>query len=155
MTYNPRHTLPMPCYTLIDTSRGCDPAVVVVNTALRAYEHRGLYPWHLFILITCELLADKGMPTAQEVKALEHLEGELSEHLLTNDNAILLARVTCRGMRELSFRVRDPKVADAHLKNLVSAANPLRQWEYRMERDPDWALAESELALIERTPGIN
>ena len=148
-------TRPAPFYTLIETSRGRDPAIVVVNTALRAYPHRDFFAWHLCILITCELLGENGMPTAQEVEALEHLEDEISDRLHTNDNAVFLARETCRGMRELSFRVRNPEVADACLENLALAAAPRRQWEYRIERDPEWALAKPVLALIERTPGIN
>lgn len=58
-------------------------------------------------------------------------------------------------MRELSFRVRNPEVTRGYLESVAPTAPPLRQWKYRMEFDPEWALAKPELALIERTPGIN
>lgn len=152
MRDGPLHTPPAPSYALIETSRGRDPAIVVVNTTLRAFPDRASFAWHLFILVTCELLGDNGMPTSQEVAVLERLEDEISSGLLTSDNAVFASRVTCRGTRELTFRVRNPTVADTYLMGLVSVAAPLREWEYRMEHDPHWTLAEPELFLSERAP---
>lgn len=155
MTDAPRYVPPVPFYSLIETSRGEDPAIVVVNTALRTYSHRDHFPWHLSIVITCELLAENGMPTMEEVEALERVESKISDRLLTNANAVFLARVTCRRVRELSYRVHDPELTDVCLKNLVSDPAPLRHWEYGMQFDSEWAFAERELSLIERHPGIN
>jgi phage portal protein BeeE len=82
------------------------------------------------------MLGDKGIPTAEETQTLYRLEDEMSNHLLAGGNAVFLARITCRGQRELAYRVRDPETADQQLERLASAPTPPRPWEYRMEHDP-------------------
>jgi hypothetical protein len=146
--------MPAPHYSLIETSRGEDPAIVVVNSALRLFTHRDQFPWHLEVSIQCKLLGDKGMPTPQENQVLYQLEDALEGHLRVGENAVFLARVTCRGKRELSYRVRAPKIADDHLSRLVSELTS-REWEYRMEHDAQWKLAAPVLELLERDPKIN
>lgn len=144
-----------PYYTLINTSKGSDPAVVVVNTALRTFHARGSFPWHLTITIDCKFLGLKGMPTTEEVKALNRLEDELSPSIEDKQNAVFLARVTCRGRRELIYRVHDPEKASNLLEGLISAPTQLREWEYQMEQDPGWDLAQKELTLLEKDTGFN
>jgi hypothetical protein len=155
MTNVKNNQVPAPVYTLIETSRGNDPAIVVVNSALRAFSQKNLFPWHLSVSISCQLLGDRGMPTPEENKVLYELEDEISRHLTGKGNAIFLARVTCRGERDLVFRVHDPDVANTPMETLASGRAPLRQWEYRMEHDPDWNLAQAELTLLERDPKFN
>ena len=141
--------IPKPYYSLINTSKGHDPAVVVVNTALRSFKHREAFPWHLRLTIECKAFADNGMPTAEEVTTLEHFEDEITEALQRNDNAIFLARVTCRSEREIVYRVHDPEVTSHLLQSLAEDPSPLREWDYRMEHDSGWILAQPELQLIE------
>ena len=155
MTTDARNQIPEPHYTLIETSRGRDPAIVVVNSALRSFQHHDRFPWHLNIRISCQLLGDNGMPTSEDNQVLYKLEDEISKQLSTNGNAVFLSRVTCRGARELAYRVHDPEAADDFLSQLVSNADQARQWEYRMEPDQDWILAKPELSLLERDPRFN
>ena len=155
MTIDASSQIPAPHYTLIETSKGHDPAIVVVNSALRTFQHRDRFPWHLNVRITCQLLGDNGMPTSEENQVLYKLEDEIFEQLLLKENAIFLSRVTCRGERELAYRVHDPKTAANLLSRLVANTDQLRQWGYRMEYDLDWVLAKPELALLERDPRFN
>ena len=147
--------IPPPFYSLINTSIGGDPAVVVVNSALRGFEHRYRFPWHLRITIECKLVTDNGMPTSEEVAILESIEDGVTEALQRNSNATFLARVTCRGERDLIYRVCDPEVANGTLESLVDRPNSVREWDYRMQHDSDWTFALSELQLIERDTRIN
>ncbi len=66
--------IPAPFYALVDTAFGDDPAVVVVNTALRNFAGRDAFPWHLRIGIACSGLGDNGMPTAEELEVVTRLE---------------------------------------------------------------------------------
>lgn len=141
--------VPAPCYSLFRTSRGSDPAIVVVNSALRFFEGRDQFPWHLSIIIECQELASSGMPTAEENEILYALEDKIGQKLFSNDNAVFLARVTCRGQRELTYRVKIPKDANQWLAQLVSEPNP-REWQYQMEHDADWGLASPFLRLFEQ-----
>src|SRR5688572_3441285 len=112
--------LPPPHYTLIKTSRGDDPAIVVVNSALRMFDQRERFPWHLTLTIKAKSLELNGMPTSDENAVLYQVEDQISGRLLGGDNAVFLARVTCQGQRELAYRVADPEIADERLQELVS-----------------------------------
>lgn len=147
--------IPKPHYSLINTSKGQDPAVVVVNTALRAFKDRETFPWHLYLTVECKFLAQNGMPTKEELIVIERFEDKVTQALENNGNAIFLARVTCRGERELIYRVHDPDVADSFLQALVEEPSHEREWQYRMEHDSGWALAQPELALLEHDPRFN
>jgi hypothetical protein len=144
--------VPMPYYSLINTSKGNDPAVVVVNTALRHFEHRDAFPWHLRLTIECKLVANNGMPTSEEISVLERFEDEISADLQRDENATFLARITCRGEREIIYRVRDPELANDTLHSRLEEPTDTREWDYRMEHDSGWDLAQPELQLIERDP---
>lgn len=137
-------------YTLINTSRGRDPAVVVVNSALRAFKNRDAFSWHLKLNITCEGVGENGMPTNHEVEILNQLEEEISQALQVKENSLFLARITCRGTRDLLYRAHDPEIANEALQKLIAANTQSREWEYRIEEDPDWLLAQPELNLLER-----
>lgn len=144
-----------PYYTLINTSIGKDPAVVVVNSALRTFEDRDAFPWHLTLSIDCKLLGDNGMPTTQEVKILQRLEDGISSALQVEENTLFLARITCRGTRDLLYRVHDPEVTNKALQQLISSESQLREWDYHIEQDSGWELAQPELRLLEHDPRFN
>ncbi|MBD8643774.1 DUF695 domain-containing protein [Stenotrophomonas sp. CFBP 13724] len=147
--------IPKPHYTLINTSKGDDPAVVVVNSSLRNFQERASYAWNLNITIDCEHTATSGMPTAEESEILIKLEEIITKSLQLSENAAFLARTTCRGMRTLIFRVRAPEIANDALQMLISEDPQLREWEYIIELDPEWTLAQPELSLIEKSRNIN
>lgn len=146
--------IPNPHYTLINTSRGDDPAVVVVNSALRDFHGRDAYPWHLLLTIDCKFVGTNGMPTSAEIGVLNALEDKISFALLGRENAVFLARVTCHGQRELAYRVRNPETAQNELQRLIGTEQ-VREWEYRMEHDPSWGLGKAELDLVGRDPRFN
>ena len=95
------------------------------------------------------------MPTAEESEVLVQLEEEITRLLAINENSIFLARITCRRSRDLKYRVRDPAPANDALEKLASITPATREWEYRIEQDVDWNLANLELSLLERDLRIN
>lgn len=95
------------------------------------------------------------MPTGPEVEVLDHLEQEIYTELRFRKNVLFLARVTCRGARELIYRVHKPELADKALRKIISANSQPREWEYRMEQDLDWDLAAPELTLLEHDVRFN
>ena len=143
-----------PYYTLIETKIGKDPAVVVVNSALRTFDGRHSFPWHLRVSIDCKLLGLNGMPAPEEVQILNRFEDEISGLLEADENAIFFARITARGQRILLYRIHNPEAANAKLQAFV-AQKPSREWDFIMEHDSDWDLAQPELRLLERDPKFN
>ena len=146
---------PAPFYALINTALGEDPAVVVVNTALRTFSGRNAFPWHLRIGIACKGLSDNGMPTPEELAVVTRLEGQLESSVQADGNAVFLARITARGERVLLYRVDDPERANDRLQQLLDAPAQPREWEFQMEYDRDWALAQPELDLPLQDSKVN
>lgn len=138
---------PTAIYTLITTSRGGLPAIVVVNEALVAFEHRDIFPWHLTVTLEAREVADKGMPTQDEDTALEEVGVGIEDVVLADRLALFLGRVTNGGERELHYRVNDPDHIDAGLQRLL-ASPALRSWSYEMVGDEEWSLAEPLLNLV-------
>ncbi len=141
--------VPVPCYSLIETSIGSDPAIVVVNSTLLTFTGHDAFPWHLRIGVNYKLQGVNGMPTKEEVEALARLEEKIAPALELDHNAIFLARITARGERVLLYRVHNPEKADEALQLLISTADTVRQWEYQMEYDVGWMLAKPELDLLQ------
>lgn len=142
--------VPAPFYTLITTSLGGKPAIVVVNSALREFSLRPEFSWHLRVTVKCRDLGENQMPTTEEVVSLRVVEDAIASGIAPGDNAVFLARVTALGEQALIFRVIDPEVAHASLQKLTSSHDQEREWEYWMENDPDWELARPELDLVVR-----
>ncbi len=147
--------IPAPFYALVDTTLGEDPAVVVVNTVLGSFAGRDAFPWHLRIGIACRGLGDNGMPAPEELEVVTRLEGQLESSIGADGNAVFLARITARGERVLLYRVHDPEQANDRLQQLLAAPAQLREWEFQMEYDRDWALAQPELDLPLQDPRVN
>lgn len=146
---------PAPFYSLINTTLDGDPAVVVVNTALRTFDGRDAFPWHLRIVIACRWLGEKGMPNPEEVVVITRLGECLEAAVEVDGNAVFLARITARGERVLLYLVHDPEQANDGLQHLLATSEPVRAWEFQMEYDLGWNLARPELDLPLRDSEVN
>lgn len=132
-----RIVLPEPHYTLFDSNRDDLPEIIVVNDALLSFQHPEIFPWHLEVNTQAEELAQKGMPTQEESKLLFEI-GDKIESAIEGRNALFLARSTWGGLRQLSFRVHDPELANDTLQSLLADKPHTRFWEFRMHHDPEW-----------------
>jgi len=147
--------IPEPSYTLIETTLGNDPAVVVVNSSVRTFQERAAFAWHLRIRVDCKFKSAHGMPTVEEAGVLRRLEEDLAPRLQAADNAMFLARITARGERAILFRVADPEAANRALQAPASQALAVREWDFQLQHDPEWALAQPELKLLARALRLN
>lgn len=138
----------VPDYTLMETSIGDAPAVVIVNSSLLNFAFRDNFPWHLRVGVRCKYQAENGMPTTEELEVLRNLERELECAIEQNGNATFLARITALGERVTLYRVNDPEIADKALQLMLSEPLQVREWEYQIEHDLNWLLAKPELDLL-------
>lgn len=121
------------------------PELRVINQALDGFAGAAAFPWHLSLIIDMVEKHDVGLPTSAETEVLKAFAKELRNHLEADANAAFLASVTWNGTRQLVFRVRDPEVANTYLTRVTADPSPTRQFDYRMEKDAAWALAEQYL----------
>lgn len=140
-------------WSLFNVTRRDLPEVLMVNDAMRGFEHQEIFPWHLSIIIFAVGLADRGMPDPEEQEILNAIGDEIEDALVAAltefgaPNVLYFARSTWDGQRELMFRVHDPEVANAVLQEKISSKKWERGWDFRMEEDRDWKLTAPITAL--------
>jgi len=128
-------------YTLIEFRQRDLPGFGTVNTALKAFEPKATFPWHLSLLMQCVDLAENRLPSPAEQQCLYTFEDKLHQLIERNGNAAFLARVTHDARRELIWRVRDPEIANSILQKILQTKDHPRAIDYCMEDDPQWEKA--------------
>ena len=105
-------------------------------------------------MLQCEDLILKGMPSQAERDVIDPY-GDLLDAAFKGDNpdkpnALFLARITWNKTRELIYRVFDPEPANQYLVNVIETKTHPRQFDYRIDHDPEWKLAEWPLNAVNR-----
>jgi len=118
------------------------PAICVVNQSLDNFEPKTVFAWHLSIVIDCKNLANNGMPTPNEKDILDRISKHFDENIKVDSNALFLARITWNGAQELLYRVCNPEITNDFLVNISNSNKNIREFEFRIDHDRDWKLAE-------------
>ena len=145
-----RVQIPEEEHSILEFNREELPGIAVVNTALRDFVGKEAFSWHLSIIMDLEELIDNGMPSRKE-RAIVDPYGDYLNELVKGvnpekPNALFLGRVTWNATRQFLWRVYDPEIADRALKEIINSNSSPREFEYQMEHDTDWKLAEWYLA---------
>lgn len=145
--------------TLGTTTREGLPEVISVNSPLRGFKHKKIFPWYLSVLIDAKEVHANGLPTtAENEAALSEFGAEIESGIASGitqygaQNALSVARSTWKGSKELVYAVHDPDVAHAALQALLEGREWSRPWSYEMEHDPKWGNANLLLKLFKGTP---
>lgn len=136
---------PKPSWVQIEAESEGLPDLIVVNQALDAFAPRAALAWHLSIIVDMVELAVAGLPSQEEQKTLAVFRAELESILDEGNNVTLLASITWNGTRQYLYRARDPERAHGALQRLIAGGKTRRQFDYRMEHDPEWTRAEAYL----------
>jgi len=139
---------PEPNYTLIQREDEGAPVYAAVNTSLSKIgaEPRQLFSWQLSIIMDLETEDDKGLTLAKEESEIAEFCRQLESELLTNGNALPLARITWKKTRELLFRVYNPAQSDKQIKSIIDTENNPRPFTYSIDPDDKWELADNYLS---------
>lgn len=125
------------------------PGIGVINSALQGFEPKEVFSWHLSIMVEFEEMIANGLPSQTERDALEPWEDELDAEFKganqEKPNALFLARITWNKTRELIYRVFDPEPVNGFLQKLIDSNEHVRSFDYRIDPDPDWKLADWHL----------
>jgi len=138
--------IPEESYSIIKYKQEELPAIAVVNTALRDFEPKEVFSWHLSIIIDFEDLIENGMPSQAERDIVDPFGDNLDVLIKGADaeksNALFLARVTWNGTRQLIWRVFDPEIVHKTLQKIINGNDYPREFDYRMEQDTEWDYAK-------------
>ncbi len=134
--------------TIVDFIQDKMPGAAVINRELRGWEPKTVFAWHLSLMFQCRDLAANGMPSRAEKRLLDQY-GDSLDHLFKGDvkkpNALFLARITWNASRELVYRVYEPDPIHKELTRIIEEKSSPRPFDYRMNDDPEWKLANWHL----------
>ena len=137
MTAN-RVAIPKQAQTLIEFRQRDLPGFATVNSALKEFEPKIAFSWHLSVLICCVQLIENRLPSTDEQNLLYEFEDEIDPMIRAKGNALFLARVTHDAHREIIWRVRDPEEANTVLGGILHTRSHPREFDYRIDQDPSW-----------------
>ena len=125
------------------------PGIAVINEQLTAFEPKIVFAWHLSFMLHFEDLILNGMPSQAERDVIdpygERLDFAFKGKNPDKPNSLFLARITWNETRELVYRVFDPEPINKYLVNVIKTKRHPRLFDYRMEHDEEWKLAEWHL----------
>ncbi|MFN5984884.1 MAG: DUF695 domain-containing protein [Fluviicola sp.] len=142
--------IPKENYSLLNFTTDNLPGIAVVNSALRQFEPKAVFDWHLSIMVDLVDLIENGMPSESEVQIIDEFGDYLDNIVKGKDkekpNALFLARITWNKTRELIWRVNNVEAANNILQKIISDNSSPREFEYHIEHDESWKLSEWHLA---------
>lgn len=136
-------------YSILNFNQDNLPGVAVVNSALRQFEPKVVFGWHLSVMVDLVDLIENGMPSKSEVQIVDDYGDYLDNIIKGEDkekpNALFLARITWNKTRELIWRVNNAEIANNILQKIISDNSSPRQFDYRIDPDESWELTEWHL----------
>lgn len=131
------------------------PGLAAINSALRDFEPKLVFAWHLSVMVRFkDLMEGNGMPSRAERAIVDPfgdgLDAQFKGPATKKPNALFLARITWNGTRELIYRVFDPEPANGFLQEMIAAKSYPRDFDFRIDHDPEWKLAEWHLSAVKR-----
>lgn len=129
-------------FSILEWKEADYPCIGVLNSALKGFEPKKIFSWHLSVIIDYEELINNGMPSQEERDIVDPFCDKLDEEIKAGGNALFLIRETWNGTRRMVWRVYDPEIVDAHLKYILQHQRYPRQLDYHMVQDLDWEQAK-------------
>ncbi|MEZ8382068.1 DUF695 domain-containing protein [Vibrio splendidus] len=137
-----RAVIPDEEYGILEWKEEGLPCIGVLNSALKNFEPKKIFSWHLSLIIDYKELIDNGMPSQEERDIVDPFCDQLDEEIKAGGNALFLIRETWNGTRRMVWRVYDPEIANQHLQFLLEHHKYPREFDYHMEQDMEWEQAK-------------
>ncbi len=120
-----------------------------INTSLIKFEPKTVFAWHCSIMIHLKDVNDAGLPLNSEREVLNAMEDQFIDMAVGADsnkpNGLFLARLSWNRTTELIWRVCNPEPMAEQLQSSIDDESYGRPFEYRIDFDEPWALAEWHL----------
>jgi hypothetical protein len=144
-----RVIIPEEQHSILEFTQDDLPGVALINSALKSFQSKEVFAWHLSIVIELEDLIANGMPSKIEREIIDPF-GQMLDQIVKGPkhdkpNALFLARITWNATRELIWRVYEPETVEMDLKGIIDKNECPRAFDYRIDNDPKWKLAEWHL----------
>ena len=135
-----RLVVPEEVYTVLNYKHDGLPGVMAINSALKDFDHQGIFQWHLSVIIDFDEseIIENGMPSENERSIVDPFCDKLDEEIKAGGNALFLARETWNKTRRLVWMVYDPEIVNQHLQFVIDNYRHPRPFDFRMEVDKEW-----------------
>jgi hypothetical protein len=141
--------LPTDDYSIIEFSQDDKPGMMTVNAALKNFEDKHPFAWHLSVLVLLGDTIKDNMPSQTEQQAMVDFEKKLDTVIRQAGNALYLATITQDGQCEMIWRVYNPETANDFLHGLIEAEDHSRPFEFTLEQDITWTKAKFPLESLD------
>ena len=142
-------TIPDEHFKILEFKQEGSPGIAVINHSLTHFEPKEVFAWHCSIMLQCENLIENEMPSTHEIEILDKFENYLNEKIRGDNknkpNGLFLARITWNRTRELIWRIYNPELTNNFLTDIIKRRDYLRSFDYRIDPDKEWHLAEWHL----------
>jgi hypothetical protein len=147
-----RVILPEETYTWVEFIQDQLQGVASINTSLVDFNPKEVFRWHLSLLFDLQDVNGEKLPTDKEIKVLARIEDEYNDLVVgTNKkkpNGLFLARISWNETVELIWRIHDAEVFHTKLLDNLKNKNRARSFDYRIDDDKEWRLAEWHLNAV-------
>ena len=143
--------IPEESFALLEFGQENQAGSAVVNVALRDFEPKIVFGWHLSLIVELDDVDEDNMPTDAERDVIDEFGKRLDIAIIGNDsekpNAVFLAQVLFNGTLELIWRVYEPERVNEFLQSLYkeSGDQKPREFDFQMEYDPEWKICQWHL----------
>lgn len=113
--------------------------IMIVNEALKNFEHKRDFPWLLLITIDIEDAVEPyKLPTDTEAEILNSMEDNFTFIIGNVVKYQYVGRITDNGERQLYYYVEDPKQIHMTLNDHIEGGAYIREFQYDISQDPNW-----------------
>jgi hypothetical protein len=141
--------IPDEYYQIVEFKQDNCPGIAVINSALKTFEPKEVFSSHLSIMLNFEDMIENGMPSKNEQEVIDKYGDTLDYNIKGPDkdkpNGLFLARITWNKTRELIWRIYDAEIANNYLQQIIADNSSPRPFDYRIDPDEEWKLAEWHL----------
>lgn len=142
--------IPDESYDLVkSTDADGDEALMVINATLKHHKDdiplKQVFCWYCSIIFEFNDVDDNLCPTSEEFSIMLDYVETIDKALKVNDehpNALFVARVSHKGTCQMIWMLHDEQTAIEYLEGVISEGNQIRDFEYRIEGDPEWSCIE-------------
>ena len=133
-------------YKLYQGEKDGVPWFLILTEGYLQKKYSTSLPWFMRLSIDFTP-SENGSISEQESRVLDGVEDGLKEKIRVADEAYFAGRFTHNGKRDLFFYLNDPKKVSVMLEQVVQEDSQTREFEYRIEKDSDWAKVKEILKI--------
>ena len=115
------------------------PIVVRRNNSVKQYFENSDFSYRIGIAIPLLDPNEVGLPSEEEMKILNLIEGELSEQLEKDDLSIQVLAITTHGMREFVYYTCSPKIIEQVIYNVRNKFSS-HEIQFYVKEDKEWSV---------------